>query len=120
MKNSILKKLKGRAGESLAETLIAVLVIAVASMLLASMITATTSIVKRSQSSMEKYYNQSSKLETLSDTNLKTASISITVSDMSDSNTYWTGSIPVQYEQNDELGRHTVIAYRIYDNSTGG
>ena len=45
----IAKKLRSQAGESIAETLVAVLVIAVALTMLAAMITATANMVKKAK-----------------------------------------------------------------------
>lgn len=62
----IAKKLCSQAGESIAETLIAVLVIAVALTMLAAMITATANMVKTSEKTMDEYYTENAALETLS------------------------------------------------------
>ncbi len=59
------KKLCSQAGESIAETLVAVLVIAVALTMLASMISATVSMVKTSEAKMDDYYKANAALETL-------------------------------------------------------
>ena len=59
----IKKKLKSCAGESLAETLVAVLVIALALTMLAGMITATTNIVTKSRNKMNDYYEENARLE---------------------------------------------------------
>lgn len=62
----IAKKLRSQAGESIAETLVAVLVIAVALTMLAAMITATANMVKNSEKKMNEYYTANAALETLS------------------------------------------------------
>lgn len=62
MKN-VMKKLHNRKGESLAETLVAVLVIALALTMLAGMITATANMVNKSKSKMNEYYTENARLE---------------------------------------------------------
>lgn len=56
-------KLKSNSGESLAETLVAVLVIALASVMLASMIGAATKIAKRSEDTASRFYDAANRLE---------------------------------------------------------
>lgn len=54
--NSIRAKLKSRAGESLAEVLIALLVAALGVTMLASMITSSFNMITGSRSKLESYY----------------------------------------------------------------
>lgn len=112
MKKDIWKKLESQAGESLAETLIAVLVIAVASMLLASMISASVSIVKKSENSMNEYYMTNESLEMLESGTPATISISVSNEDPTATETFKIAPIDVTYVPNEQLGKHTVIAYR--------
>ena len=63
MKRLLIKKLNSQSGESIAETLFAVLVAAIALTMLAGMITATANMVKTSEDKMDKYYTESRKLE---------------------------------------------------------
>jgi len=60
---NVMKKLHNRKGESLAETLVAVLVIALALTMLAGMITATANMVNKSKSKMNEYYTENARLE---------------------------------------------------------
>ena len=50
------KKLKSRAGESIAEVLIALLVSSIGLVMLASMISTSGSIIKKSRDALEHYY----------------------------------------------------------------
>ncbi len=50
------KKLRSRAGESLAETLVALLVAAVALVMLAGAVTAATGVIAKSQYKLDTYY----------------------------------------------------------------
>lgn len=114
----IWNKLRSTAGESLAETLLAVLVIAVAAIVLATMISSTASMIKRSEAKMDEYYKQNEILETFPDGGVTSGTISISVSDTSD--TYSISSIPINYVQNDKLSRYTVTAYSFNESGTGG
>lgn len=98
------KKLCSQAGESIAETLVAVLVIAVALTMLASMISATVSMVKTSEAKMDDYYKANAALETLD------ADDPLTISIKGNADVE---SISVVSAKNDVLSK-PVIAYR-YD-----
>ncbi len=63
MRNRIYTKLKSRSGESLAETLVAVLVIALGSVMLASMVGAATKIATKSENTAARFYDASNRLE---------------------------------------------------------
>lgn len=97
----IRKKLQSRIGESLAETLVAVLVIALALTMLAGMITATANMVTRSKETMNTYYEANTKLETLEDSEPMTIEItgSLTI------------EVPVKATTNSTFSRTPVIAY---------
>ncbi len=56
MKERILKKLRGNAGESLAEVLIALLIAALALTMLASVISSTAKMLTRGKLKMSEYY----------------------------------------------------------------
>ena len=81
MRQAIKRKLRGRSGESIAETLIAVLIAAVALMMLAGMLSATTNTVQRSSAALESYYAENENLETLTPVEGKTEIVTVTVGD---------------------------------------
>ena len=56
MKKKIILKLRSSNGESLTETLVALLIAAIALVMLASMISSTTRIVTQSKTKMTEYY----------------------------------------------------------------
>lgn len=56
MKQRIVRKLRGKAGESIAETLIALLISALAMIMLAGAIGAASDIIKRSNTAAEAHY----------------------------------------------------------------
>ncbi len=61
--NTLHKKLCSQSGESIGETLIALLISSVALMMLASMISSTVSLVTKSETKMNTYYEENTKLE---------------------------------------------------------
>ncbi len=112
MMEKVMKKLCGSTGESLAETLIAVLIIAVALTMLASMITATSSLIKKSEDTMDRYYTESEKLETFSAPGSESdPKVTFTVTSVSDPSLR-IGDVPVQYAENTIFSKYPVIAYR--------
>ena len=112
MMKKVMKKLYGNAGESLAETLIAVLLIAVALTMLASMISATSSLIKKSEDTMDRYYTESEKLETFSTFGAESdPKVSFTVTSVNDP-TLSIADVSVQYAENTVFSKYPVFAYR--------
>lgn len=110
------KKLRSQAGETLAETLITVLIIAVAMTMLAGMISATASMVKTSETKMNEYYQISAALETFSEVvndqdQAPTATITVT----KNSENKNLDPVKIEYAKNEVFTEHTVIAYRMTD-----
>ena len=103
----IVKKLRSQAGESIAETLVAVLVIAVALTMLASMISATVSMVKTSEAKMDDYYKANAALETLS----ADKEMTVNISQGEEESSVLIESADVVYDINNVLSK-PVIAYR--------
>lgn len=58
----IVKKLKSRRGETITETLVALLIASIALVMLASMISSTSSIVTTSTKAMQEYYNANNRI----------------------------------------------------------
>ena len=71
------RKIRQQSGETIAETLVALLISSIALMMLASMISATVNLVTKSETKMGEYYTENAKLEN-SETSDKTLTISIT------------------------------------------
>ncbi len=101
--SSIGKKLKSRGGESLTEVLVSVLISAVALTMLASMISASTGMVKQSREKLDDYYTNNNGLVTHTGTS---------VSGFAEFGTE-SGKVydQVSYLENDESIGHAVIAY---------
>lgn len=115
--NKLLHKLRSQSGESLAETLIAVLVIALAMTILAGMIGAAGNMVKTSEVKMNEYYESNRKLETFSEES-GNATVNITASGEAASTTENIESVTVGYVINRVFSDHPVVAYRLAE-STG-
>ena len=56
MKNVLKRKLRSRAGESIAESLVSILIVALASILFAGMVTASRNMIDTSSRWMQDYY----------------------------------------------------------------
>lgn len=106
-------KLRSRLGESMAETLVALLVASLALMVLAGMITATSNIVKTSEEKMDDYYVECRKLATFAaedEGEIGAGTVTITVSD-GELETVVSENVDVV--KNDIFANHTVTAYRV-------
>ena len=108
MVDKLKKKLNSRAGESIGETLVALLIAAVALVMLAGAISASSDVVISSRKKLEKYYEGEEKLADLSGT---ASSGTITITDA-------TGAISftpynVVFYQNKEFQRTPVVEYKI-------
>ncbi len=108
------KKLCSRAGESIAETLVALLVAAIALTMLAGMITATANLVKKSEDKMEEYYTKSEPLEKISaGSETMTLTITCVTPNISISKSVYPA-------KNETFQKTPVIAYRSVGGSGGG
>lgn len=113
MKIKTKNKLRSAAGETLAETLVAVLIIAVALTMLAGMITATNSMIQRSKRTMNQYYTENVKLESF-DGAAAGKNVKITLEDSSPYKpSLNVPDVSVQYAQNTVFSKYPVAAYRI-------
>lgn len=104
------QKLRSRAGESISETLVAVLISALALVMLAGAMSAATSVVNRSRDKLNEYYNGN---ETMMESGTElTQGITIT-----EDNTEGSISLEVKcdivYYTNEAFGDKPVIAYEI-------
>ena len=107
--SSIGKKLKSRGGESLTEVLVSVLISAVALTMLASMISASTGMVKQSREKLDDYYTNNNGLVNGLVTRTGT-SVSGFAEFSNESGTVLVYD-QVSYLENDESIGHAVIAY---------
>ena len=101
MKTKILSKLRQRAGESLTETLVALLIATVALMLLAGAISTTQRLVSQSEDAMSEYYTKNNAVALQSGGTDTTVTISGDLSATYDVTLY----------TNDQFSKTPVIAY---------
>ena len=111
-----MKKLRSNKGESIAETLISLLIACVALIMLAGMITAATKLVSKSKTSMQDYYTENNSVATGSTTSGTGSSTTITISTSPSSQLTITQD--VTYYQNNTFSNSPVIAYEIPGSAT--
>ena len=112
-------KLRSRKGETIAETLVSLLVGCLALMVLAGMIAATARLVRTSEDKMDEYYVESAKL---AEPEKSGESDSVTVT-VSGSEVETSVSCEVAAYENTIFSGHTVTAYRLTtsdDSGSGG
>ncbi len=105
LRASLSKKLKGNAGESIAEVLIALLIAALALTMLASVITTAARTITKSKEQMDAYYTANEWLS--SHTTSETDTWTVTVKDASDKDVNLTGATPsmnVRFQVNNVVG----------------
>ena len=104
-----MNKLRNRAGESLSETLVALLISALALVMLAGAVTASTRIVNRSRDAMDDYYDANNSMA-LMQSATGTTTITLKVSGTSTA----VDSATAYYYQNSL--QNSIVAYRTPDN----
>lgn len=105
---SVLKKLRSKAGESISETLVSLLIASLALVMLAGAVSSATGMITRSREKLEKYYDNNDKLVTVSESS--PSQITIKAVGLTDQ------IVQIQYTQNTEFGSHSVVSY-ILDNN---
>lgn len=110
----IIKKLNSQAGESIAETLLAVLVAALALTMLAGMITAAVNMVKKSEDKMGDYYRESWKLEEI---NVGSDQLSLSINSTDNIKIEGIQAYPAK---NETFQKTPVTAYRPVNGAGGG
>lgn len=107
MRKKIAAKLRGRAGESLSETLIALLISALALIMLAGAVSAAGNMVTRSKEAMDEYLAADAKL---ADRTANSSSGSVTLTVDGENSTYQV----VKYANSKA---DTVVAYNLQVNA---
>ena len=102
------KKLRSRAGETLAETLAALLIATIGLTMLASMITSSARLITKSRSVLSDYYAENNKLEERSGDVTVTFEIVVAYpgTDIAQE------TARVSYYENQTVGASPVIAYK--------
>ncbi len=108
IKDRLRKKLKSKTGESISETLVALLIAALALVMLAAAMSSVSSVIFTSRDKLEEYYKESDKLANMSDA--VTVSGGITMKDESGSITF--EPYDIEYYKNDEFDKTPVVTYK--------
>ena len=110
MKKKIKARVRSQAGETIAETLVALLISSLALLMLAGAVSAAVRMVLRSKNKLEAYYVQD---ENVAAHKTAAGTMTVTLTEESDglSETIGPFTYTGNYYQNDELGRITVISY---------
>ena len=110
MKKKIKARVRSLAGETIAETLVALLISSLALLMLAGAVSSAVRIVLRSENKLEAYYKKD---ENVAAHNTKTGTISVTLKEDTDDLSEKIGpfSYTENYYLNDEFGRAAVISY---------
>lgn len=114
------RKIRQQSGETIAETLVALLISSIALMMLASMISATVNLVTKSETKMGDYYTENAKLEN-SETSVE--KLTITIKPDSDSDSVLNMRVEDVPYQTNSIFSKTVVAYSYSgqeDDSAGG
>ena len=114
-------KLGSNAGESLAETLVALLISALAIVMLAGVISASSNIITKSEKKLEVYYGANNELTTLSDGLASTSGIAEKISGKhiiitqtaSGSGEATAITVPVDMYKNGAFTKKPVYAYTV-------
>ena len=107
MKTKLMKRLRSRAGESISEVLIAMLISVLALTMLAAMLSSTVSMVERSKATMNLYYEGNEVLE-VQEASEDTVTVSVKSSSVSKVN----AAADVNLYKN-EVFHNNVYAYQI-------
>ncbi len=113
MGNAVWNKLKSNSGESIAETLVAVLIAAFALLMLAGTINSATNLITKSQNSLKAYYqlnNKIEKRETGSADNYSVENGTATFSEY-ETDKLTIKDTPVVMYKNTKIGGKPVVAY---------
>lgn len=109
--SKITNKLRSSAGESIAETLVALLISALALVMLAGVIAASSRIVNSERSKLNTYYEKNEKIVKLNSELQGPVNITIKVTEK-DNSTTTVGTESVKYYKNDAFTNKPVIAYK--------
>ena len=109
------KKLNNRSGESISETLVALLISALALVMLAGAITSASRVIIKSRDKLDQYYDNIDASLSSAGTGGETATIVGGEGSAVQSKDY-----EITYYQNDEFGNVPVIIYNYKFNTSGG
>ena len=119
------KKLHSKSGESIAETLIALLVSSLALMMLAGAVTTAVQVIERSNAALDPYYKQNNLLEAESNS---VGTLSVQISKEGNSvydtsvrildSTHENANLEVPYYINSTFSKHPVVSYGLVSSNS--
>lgn len=104
------KKIRSNAGESITETLVALLIAALAIVMLAGAVAAASNMVLTARNKLDKYYDANEKVVQMGNDGSK-ATVTITEKSTGASRRIARGDI--LYYRNDEFKKNPVVAYKL-------
>ena len=115
MLEKLKQKLQSRAGESIGETLVSLLIAALALVMLAGAISASSGVIMKSRDKLNDYYsaNEEASGVVKMTSGGSTVTDGITIED--NTRTISDQSFKVTYYKNDKFGKKTVVAYELSD-----
>ena len=104
----ICAKLRSEAGESISETIVSVLIAALALVMLAGAVSTASHVITTSKDRLDGYYAENEKIITMSDEAVTESTHRIRISCGDET---W-GSVPVKYYINNKFSGNPVITYK--------
>ena len=113
MKTNIMKKLRSRAGETITETLVSVLIGALALVMLAGAVSTASRVITTSRDKLNKYYDTTETVikKVYSDGSPTSGEVTIKAE-----NTV-TDQVEINYDVNTEFGSMTIVVYKMKEKS---
>ncbi|MBQ2641724.1 MAG: hypothetical protein IJG52_00195 [Lachnospiraceae bacterium] len=110
-RKNYIERLRSRAGETIAETLVALLISSIGLMMLASMITSSAQLITKSRSVLKEYYAESNQLEEKGESGAGSFDVVLAFpgSDLQPE------TAAVTYYENAAIGAKPVISYKLAD-----
>ena len=115
MRKRIKQKLHGNLGETISETLVALLISSLALVMLAAAITSSSAMISKSRAKLKDYYDKEETLVSRTDPiteNSPTMTITDVTVNPSDGRRVQNQAVTVTYYKNDEFRNTPVIAYK--------
>ena len=109
------EKFKSHAGESISETLISLLIAALALVMLAGAISSSTSVILKSEDKLKDYYDSAESL-TKRTSGISSSNPEIKITD--NNSAISAPNYPVIYYKNEEFSKTPVVAYEYIPTST--
>ncbi len=107
LRKNALKRISCNAGESISETLIALLVAALALTMFAGAISSSANVINKGRIKMDEYYDANESIVTMTGTSQTGKTVTIT-----DGSNFTQSGIDITYYTNDYLGNTSIVTYK--------